>query len=120
MGALAAPILHGAGEVGGKVAGTLAAGKGWVGRFLRAKQAGVYDTPEMQAMPEGQEGVNAAAYQGHQRISNKLQANKAARSEAYAGALNPPGPKPGAPMSREQAILEAAPDRPEQDAVLAA
>lgn len=120
MGALAGPILHGAGEVGGKVADKLIGAKGWVGRFLRAKAAGVYDTPEMQALPEGQEGVNAAAHQGHQRISNKLQANRAARSEAYAGALNPPGPKPGAPLSREQAIIEAAPDRPEQNALLAA
>lgn len=111
---------HLTGEAGAKAADKLINAKNWVGRYLRADKAGTYDTPEMKALPKAEEGIHAAARQGHGRIAGRDAEMAAEETAAYQAALNPPGPKPGAPLSREQAILEAAPDRPEQNALLAA
>lgn len=112
--------MHLTGEGGARVAKGLRGGKDWVARYLRGKDTGVYETPEMASLPKAEKGIHAAAHQGHARIGARDAQMAAEESAAYQAALNPPGPKPGAPLSREQAIIESAPDRPEQNALLAA
>lgn len=113
---------HLVGEAAAGGAGMLRKGKGLVARYLRAKDAGAYEDPAMLALPGKEEGVQQAAEVGHGRVVAKDAALEQQAGQDYQAALNPPGPRPApkSPVSREAAILDSMPDRPEQNALLAA
>jgi hypothetical protein len=91
-GALVGGALHLGGEAASGVAGLLRQGKGLIPRYLRAKDAGTYQTPEMQALPSGAEGLHEAARQGHGRVAARMGEQERAAGTAYEAALNPPKP----------------------------
>lgn len=90
---MAAGAAFGVGAEGARGLGRLLrGGKGLVGQYLRAQNAGTYERPDMKALPEGPEGVQAVSERGLGRIMKRDQELGAAASSKYANDLNPPAP----------------------------
>lgn len=129
-GGLVGGGAHLLGEGAAAVAPYLRSGKDWVAKFLKAKDAGVYETPEMQMLPGGTEGIQEAATQSHGRIVKRGMAMDAEAADKYKTDVNgadytpgapevaPPGPAPrqlGPMPSVKDRLLEAMPPRASYD-----
>lgn len=113
-GFLTGGALHLVGEGAAAVPRFLRSGKDWVAKFLKAKDAGVFEKPEMQMLPEGAEGIQEAATQSHGRVVKRGLAMDAADEAKYkadvAGAkYTPPQPKPDESLPLPPRQLEAVP-----------